>query len=465
MLLGYSLINLTSRVIDLYDMINNSDTNFDYLDSKSNSNLSKHLKIQTIYKPKEEKEEKDNYHYKMIHYVKDFLTPDLFSTYGLFRSVILNKNNEVICFSPPKSIPADSFMEKYSLKNLMVVVEEFIEGTMINVFWDKELGIWEIATRNTIGANTYFFKNPNALKKTFRIMFLEACIENNVNITLLNKKCCYSFILQHPENRIVIPFLKPELYLVAVYEIENKINNNDKKEITIKTIFLDQIHPNNINEKDNTNLSNKDLLSYLGIENASIRFPKKIDTNEITYSDLIKLYASMNLPYFIQGLVFYNKLTGERTKIRNPVYEEVRQLRGNQPKLQYQYLSLRHQGKVSEFLKYFPENKKDFSNYRDQVHLFTNNLYTNYISCFIKKEKPISDYPEQYRKHMYQLHQKYLNELRETKGFISNILVKKYVNEMAPALLMYTLNYSLRKRNLELIKYEKEEKAQSFCRL
>jgi hypothetical protein len=342
-------------------------------------------------------------------------------------------------------------MEKYSIKNLFVVVEEFLEGTMINVFWDEEQGIWELATRNTVGANTFFYKNNNTnnLNKTFRIMFLEACIENNVNISLLNKKYCYSFILQHPENRIVIPFIKPELYLIAVYQIEEKeVNEEKKKDVNIKSLHLDQI----INFKGE--IVHYELVKYLGIDNTSIKFPKKIDTNTSSYSELIKLYASMNMPYDNQGIIIYNKFTGERTKIRNPVYEEVRQLRGNQPKLQYQYLALRNEGKVASFLKYYPENKKDFSNYRDQVHLFTNNLFSNYISCYIKKEKELNQFPEQFRTHMFQLHKKYLNELKDKKGFITSNIVKNYVNELHPALLMYNLNYSLRKRNLELLKVE-----------
>jgi len=434
----YSLINLTC-VIDLYDMINNNN----YISSTAD-----HLKIQAFNKDiYSEDNGNNNYDYKMIHYSKDLLTPDLIPIYGLFRSVIVNKKNEIICFSPPKSIPADIFIEKYSIKNLVVIVEEFLEGTMINVFWDEEVGVWEIATRNTIGANTTFFQKPNQISKTFRIMFLEACIENNVNITLFNKKCCYSFILQHPENRIVTPFLKPNLFLVAVYQIENFI---EKKEIIVKSLHLDKI----MNEKKE--IVQPNLQKYLGINNTSIKFPVKINTNETSYSELIKLYSSMNMSYNDQGLILYNKDTGERTKIRNPVYEEVRQLRGNQPKLQYNYLSLRNQGKVSEFLKYYPENKKDFSAFRDQVHLFTNNLFNNYIACFIKKEKPLANFPEQYKKHMFNLHQKYLNELREEKKFITSILVKKYVNEMHPALLMYSLNYSLRQRNLQILKYDKE---------
>jgi hypothetical protein len=169
------------------------------------------------------------------------------------------------------------------------------------------------------------------------------------------------------------------------------------------------------------------------------------------YSDLIDKYASMNTPYHIVGVVIFNKLTGERTKIRNPVYEQVRNLRGNQPKIQYQYLCLRKEGKVGDFLKFYPENKKEFSSFRDQIHLFTETLYSNYVSCYIKKEKPLKEFSEQYRTHMFNIHKMYLDDLREKKLFVTNSVVIKYVNEMHPSLLMYCLNFQMRKRNVDTI--------------
>jgi hypothetical protein len=246
----------------------------------------------------------------------------------------------------------------------------------------------------------------------------------------LNPAYCYSFVLQHPENRIVVPFKKPKLYLVAIYHIDN----SDKNNITVHATNMDEV---------------AQLNNWLG---AKIYFPKKYSFN--TYTELIEKYASMNTPYHVLGFIIYNKKTGERTKIRNPVYEQVRQLRGNQPKLQYQYLTLRNQGKVPEFLKYFSENKKEFSEFRDEVHLFTHTLFSNYLSCYIKKEKPLMEFSEQYRTHMFHLHKKYLDELRENKLFITSKIVKKYVNELHPALLMYSLNYPLRKRNIECIQCE-----------
>ena len=281
--------------------------------------------------------------YSIVRYDKNFLSNDLISSYGLCRSVIINTNNRVVGFSPPKSMKSEDFIVK---NNKDVVAEEFVEGTMINVFWDSLIGIhggWEISTRNTVGATSTFYKGKNS--KTFRDMFLEAAKVCNLEINALDPKYCYSFVLQHPENRIVVPFKKPDLYLVGMYYIES------------------------VGDEWNVHAANSQMFKdyFSDCLKSSVKFPEtyKFDS----YSELIEKYGSMNTDYSIVGVMLHNKANGERSKIRNPVYEQVRGLRGNQPKLQYQYLSLRKEGKVGEFLKFYPENKKEFSGFRDQVHL------------------------------------------------------------------------------------------------
>ena len=377
----------------------------------------------------------NNASYSIVRYDKNLLSVDLVPTYGLCRSVIVNSNNEVICFSPPKSIKSENFIQHYSPDSKDIIAEEFIEGTMINVFWDSSLGInggWEISTRNTVGATSTFYKGANS--KTFRDMFLEAAKECNLEIAKLDTKYCYSFVLQHPENRIVVPFKKPQLYLIGMYFIVNEFDNCyvhvGTREGLMEGYFINDLK-------------------------TTVKFPEVYKFS--SYAELIEKYGSMNTRYDIVGVMLHNIATGERAKIRNPVYEQVRNLRGNQPKLQYQYLCLRKEGKVGEFLKFYPENKREFSAFRDQVHLFTETLFNNYVACYIKKEKPLCEYPDKYRTHMFNIHQKYINELKEDKKYVTNTFVQKYINELHPSLLMFCLNHDLRKRNVNIIAAEHKE--------
>jgi hypothetical protein len=367
----------------------------------------------------------ENSNYKIIRYNKDILYVE--HTFGVFRSVVVNNENQIVSFAPPKSLSIEKFTEMNPTKTDNIVAEEFVEGTMINVFWDGQLNAWNIATRNTIGANVYFFKTES--KKTFNRMFYEALSNSKLDLNNLNKSYCYSFVLQHPENRIVVPISRTAIYLVQVY----KITGNVVDVLPMETVHSDEVW-----------------------KNTEILFPTLYsDWNH--YSELVDRYASQNTDYRIMGVVIKNTETNERCKIRNPVYEEIRHLKGNQPKLQYHYLSLRKNGKISEYLKFYPECKKKFSKFRDELHVFTNTLFANYVSCYIKKEKPLIEFSGQYRTHMFKLHKIYLEDLKDKllngqKQFITITTVINYVNSLHESQQMNALHYHLKKQYIDTVK-------------
>lgn len=348
--------------------------------------------------------------YNIVSYNKDMLTAETISTYGKYRSVIINEAGAVVGFAPPKSILAETFMATHPVVNENMVAEEFVEGTMLNVFFNA--GVWEVATKQTIGANVRFYTNN---VDTFYSMFLDAMQTTGLTLDMLDKKNSYSFILQHPKNRIVVPFQNAMLYLVAVYQIT----------FVEKTNMYDIV---NVGIPASLTLCVKTPAIYDGWE---------------TYEDLIQQYASINTPYECLGVMMRDPLTGERAKIRNPVYERVRRLRGNQPKLMYHYLSLRKEGKVGEFLSYFPEHKSAFSMYRNQMHVFTQNIFQYYIQCYMKKANPLSEFPPQYRPHMFNLHRTYIDILKEQNQHITKVFVIAYVNSLHPSQQMYWLNYNI----------------------
>ena len=75
---------------------------------------------------------------------------------------------------------------------------------------------------------------------------------------------------------------------------------------------------------------------------------------------------------------------------------------------------------------------------RKILHSFTSTLWQNYISCFIKKEKPLKEYNFQYKIHMYNLHSLYI----QNKEPITKSLVINYINNLDSAQILYALNYS-----------------------
>ena len=362
--------------------------------------------------------------YRILKYDKKFLTPSTICDVGLFRSIVLH-DEKIMCFSPPKSVSEVEFIKKNQRSNKKnIVAEEFVEGTMINVFFDKTVGDegdWEVCTRSNIGARTVFFRNGEVNhENTFRYMFLEAANNVNLDFDHLTKEYCYSFVLQHPKNRIVLPVKEPLIYLVGCYKIDN-----DNKIVT------------EIDRGEQILIMEKTMVCFAG------RF--SFDS----YDELRSKWASDNTDYKTMGVVIKNIETGERTKMRNPNYECIRKLRGNQSKLQYQYLILRKEGNVTKYLNYFGEARESFSEFRKQVHDFTSKLHTNYIMCYVKKKKPLIQYPSQYRTHMFNLHKIYIERLRDNSEKVTKKVVIDYINELHPSKLMFSLNYHMRQSQID----------------
>ena len=385
--------------------------------------------------------------YSILKYTTGALKCDELQTLGLLRSVVLDQHGKVLAYSPPKCIvPSETELNsRFSDDN--IIIEEFVEGTMINVFYHRPNGQdegagWELATKSCVGGNIVFHSVQPSLhpiqepqkqeeqstqeqqkqeeqKKTFRRMFLECMNESNLEFNALQKDCSYSFVMQHPNNHIVRNIEKPDLYLIAVYKIDNEA-------LTVTEQCRDE------------HLAQ--IKSYNG--GCSLQLPCRFTQGLRVLQDQ---YISLNAPYDFPGLICRECSTGLRFKFRNPNYERIKNLHGSEPKLQFQYLSLRQQGKVKEYLKLHPEHREAFQKYRDQLHAYTNQLFANYIGCYVKKERPFTEYPAEFKTHMFKLHEKYVKELREKKEHITLGQTVAYMNGLYPSHQIYTLNYGVRK--------------------
>ena len=360
--------------------------------------------------------------YTIVKYKKSALVEEEYSTLGLARSIIICDGN-VVAFSPPKSLPYNDFLTTNPSEECFA--EDFIDGTMINLFYNQKVNDWVISTRSRVGADTLFFvmdtNDTNAdvtnadvtnTKRTFKDMFYEAAQIANLDFSRLDNNWCYSFVLQHPNNRIVTPIDFPKLFLIRAYNINNETN--------LVTEVASEVLLNNSG----------------GFWNSGILHPQRYVIDN--YDNLADYYNNAVTPFYCVGIVV-NSATG-RTKIRNKNYETIRELRGNQSRLQYHYLTLRKGGRVREFLAFYPEFANHFSEYRKTIHEYTSALYSNYIKCFIRKERPLKEYPYEFKVHMFNLHQKYLADLKPNNGYIDKQATIAYFNGLHPSQQMHILN-------------------------
>jgi len=324
--------------------------------------------------------------YKVIHYNKDKVksNEDL-----LYRSVIMNNEDKFVSFSPPKSIDYMTFKANNTINN--VVIDEIIEGTMIHMFYDNDA--WRISTKSKMDAKSSYFYYGN-YNRTFEKMFQETTATFSEDWReKLDKNYCYSFVLQHPYNRIVVPIYCKKLYLISIYHIDGE-----------------QVNVVNI-EKENLP--------------REFYYPQKYNMN--SYLEIEKMMESEN--YNSPGFMIKTKV--DRTKLLYKGHQYVKELRGNQPKLQYHFLTLKKENRIEDYLHYYKEHSDFFDFYEEKYNELVIELYYYHCTFPNKYSKRI---PYKYRKHLFSIPGKNI-----TKDDIYN-----YLNSLPEAIIMHTMNFDLK---------------------
>jgi hypothetical protein len=374
---------------------------------------------------------KSNVIYTILNYDNNFICDNDVSN-GYYRSLIVSSpENKLLAFSPQKSLKPDTFIEKYSTIDETIFMNEIIEGTMVNLFFDERVRKWEISTRGAVGGSYFYYRNQYDMdsdkkkQNSFYQMFLEAIgAGDNQSLNELSllqdmpKNYSYSFVLQHPDNHIVLPISKCSIYLVSVFELQE--GNSVKYVSPLEYQYWDL---------------------FKNVNNV-ILFPKQY--NYENYEQLKEENCSIQTEFTNLGVMVTNVETGERSAFKNPTYEEVKLLRGNNPNLQYQYLCLRKTGKIQDFLFYFPQYKKIFFRFYQEYENFVNNVHFSYLTYYVQKQSV--QISKKYSPHIYKIHHElYLPSLQtEEPIIIKRRVVKEYFDNLEPREMIYHLNYDRR---------------------
>lgn len=399
----------------------------------------------------------------LIKYIKknwDMLDADVREKLGYARSLVL-QNEKLIGFSPIKtgSFSMEEFGDEETralMKAHNMYFVEMVEGTMINVCYNGTE--WVVSTRSILGASNKYFKHST---KNFKQMFQETIDFLEFSLDELDTSYSYSFVMKHPDNRIINNVETPELYIVGLYKItenDNEVNDDEVNDDAETTQSFDKYF------NGDYCVQNIDFYQhYYGtrLVELGIKFPRRYHSCDKHYyegtfqhdDDVMSVcYEYHNVEqmpcgvYFTNGLVYY--------KLRDRKYEQYKLLKGNQPKLQFQFLNLWKNDKLHTYMQTFPEHSPKFMEFSEQIGFFGRILYQNYISCFCKKEAHLKSYPFEMRVHMYHLHKMYKNVIVpniETTGIrsIQPYHVYEYLKTVPTAKLMYFLNYSHRPEVIE----------------
>jgi hypothetical protein len=399
--------------------------------------------------------------YKIINYDKHSFCFDESILIRRYRSVIFtHPDRQLLSFSFPKSQPSEYFFEKNNSINETIYASEKIEGILLHLFYDYRIKQWEIATKRAIGGvyHLFHYKKKDLCQKKSKVrdLFLDAlCIPRKTNfmdITMfdeLSKDYNYSFILQHPENRIVFPIVRPTLYLIGVF-LTLSLSN-------VAISISPEVY------------ESWDCFRSIPV----IQFPKRFEgfTPTLCHEDNGLISGSSSVQwlknwysiagsedYNTMGIVARNLRTGDQCVIKNPVYEKMLKWRENSNinTIQYQYLALRRISKTNDFLAFFPKYKSEFAAFFEDYKQFVLRVHGYYMSKYARKEKTqISDkylyFVDDIHKNVYlSLVNKWYRDKTLEKPKITCRLVFEYFNKMEPEQLLYILNYDQRKFVLDI---------------
>jgi len=272
------------------------------------------------------------------------------------NGIILEKNTfKVVCYTFNKcndTIDLQMISQNIDLNNLFI--EKAIEGTLIRLFFYNKR--WVVCTKKCIDAS----KSKWLSEKNFLQLF-EECVENYEFTKNLNISYCYSFIIMHPENKIVVNYTNPTAYHISTRDLT-----------TLKEIDVDIGIPKN---------------EHNYIEN--INFENTINN---LYSDTSLLY---------EGYMFVDT-NYNRWKIKNPYFNKIRSIWGNTNNRFYRYLELRKDTNLlNEYLSYYNDRNK-FIEYEQKIQNIANVILNIYLSKHVQKND--IKIPFFFAKIIYKLH-------------------------------------------------------------
>jgi hypothetical protein len=229
-------------------------------------------------------------------------------------------------------------------------------------------------------------------------------------VAKLDPIVCYSWILQHPENRIVCHVESPRLILVGAHRIQ--------EDGTIIPLLRADLEP---------------LSAFL---------PKAHVFSTVSAIQTRLLEWNERYRHNFQGFVFRDVATGRRWKIRTEAYNKARLMRDNTPRRDYVWLNHWKEKTLSKYLEIYPEEKMPATAILARWKQITSDLFTIYSAKFKARSAP--EVPPKYKGILHSMHQHYYNVLRPEKKTLTFPEAIVWMNGRDVPQMLYLINYELR---------------------
>ena len=310
------------------------------------------------------------------------------------NGIIIEKNTyKILCYTFDKCY--EDLNENFDYDNLYI--ESCIEGTLIRLYFYNNK--WMVSTKRCIDAT----KSKWLSDKNFFELFLEC---TNINLMeTLNKNHCYSFVLAHPENSIVVKYNIPILFHISTRNLETLNEVLVNVDIGCQYLMKSFLNKNNLNEFKNSILIDESL-------------------NDEGYIMIDKNY--------------------NRCKIKKPYFCKVRELWGNTNNRFIRYLELRKDDTLlANYLYFFGQDKQKFIDYEIIVRNLCTDIYTLYHEKHIKKNNV--NIPYYYSQFIYKLHGNYLKD----KVLVNYYKVMKELFDLKPNKISFMIQHAKKNNQLQ----------------
>jgi hypothetical protein len=266
----------------------------------------------------------------------DFSDPIVKECCGIILDKSDNKKLTIVCHSMNK-LKDSSELSTEELKDIFEqqdgITEELYDGSLIKLYYYQDQ--WAVSTNRCIEARKARWANY----RTFFEMFQEA-IGSDFDYDTLNKRYCYSFVLCHPENRIVVNYTTPEVMHISTRSL--------------------------------------DTLEEIAYDIPGIEHPLQLKMDWDTFQERLTTN-----PYYMPGYVL--KCEDQRIVFESVKYQAVKEIKGNAQDLVYRYLQLKREDEkeFDEFNNYFPEYKWVDS----QLETLAREAHRSYMEYFVNHDK------------------------------------------------------------------------------
>ena len=328
-----------------------------------------------------------------------------------FNGVIIDKNTlKIVCYTFDKCLEDENLDMK--LLEGELYVEPAFEGTLIRVYYAENK--WNISTKKMIDAYNAKWISSKSFGELFSELF-------DVNLLpQLNINYCYSFLMSHNDNNIVL-----------------KYDHN----------FL--IHINTIDLVQNCEVS-----VDIGIQKNTLL---KIENTNKEYLDSYIEELKNNSYNTEAGFILINNQY-RRQKINKKMYLKYRDLWGNTNNRLFRYLHLRKNNDLlMEYLNYYSCDKETFLKYEHYLMSISTFILDIYRNRHVSKK--IDKVPYYIRDIIYKIHGLYLQTRNKVVFKDVNVLLYE-LDEKKFCFIINNIEKDMKKQKELQEKKEKEEEKQ-----